>query len=160
MQLVRKLGVLLAVLALSGGVLSAQVLYGSLVGNVTDPQQAAVVKAAVSLNNTATGYTLATTTDERGSYEFLNVPPGVYDVKITLAGFSAFEAKEITIVANNIARLDAALKVGALTETVTVGAQMLALQTDKSDLHADIASKELTEIAVGGYRNFQSMMDF
>src|SRR5262249_4559347 len=41
----------------------------------------------------------------------------------------------------------------------TVGAEIVALQTDKSDLHTDIASKQLTEIAIGGYRNFQSMMD-
>lgn len=151
---------LLAVLGLSVGSASAQVLYGSLVGNVIDPQQAAIVTAAVTINNKATGYNLSTKTDDRGSYEFLNLPPGVYDVKISAPGFVTFEAREITIVANNITRVDAPLKVGNVTETVTVGAEVAALQTDRSDLHVDIASKELTNISVGGYRNFQSMMDF
>ena len=86
-----KLAVLLAVFCLSGGVLSAQVLYGSLVGNVTDPQQASVVKAAVNINNKATGFSLATTTDERGVYEIVNIPPGAYDVKIT--GAQRFEIR-------------------------------------------------------------------
>src|SRR5262249_17256853 len=138
---------------------TGQVLYGNLVGNVTDPNQGAIVKAAVSIENRATGYASRTVTDDRGSYEFLNVPPGLYDVKISSPGFAAFEAKDINVVANNIARIDAALKVGSVTETVTVGAEVAALQTDKSDLHTDIASKELTQIAIGGYRNFQSMMD-
>src|SRR4051812_3729320 len=128
---------LLAVLGLTVGSASAQVLYGSLVGNVSDPQQAAVLKAAVSINNKTTGYALATTTDDRGSYEFLNLPPGVYDVKVGSPGFVTFEARDITVVANNITRVDTQLKVGNVTETVTVGAEVAALQTDRSDLHAD-----------------------
>jgi len=160
MKIAQAFASLVAILYLSTGISSAQVLYGSLVGNVTDPQQAAVVKAAVAVNNKATGYSLATTTDDRGAYDILNLPPGVYDVKIFAPGFAAFEVKEITIVANNIARVDAPLKVGNINETVTVGAEVAVLQTDRSDLHADVASKQLTEIAVGGYRNFQSMMDF
>src|SRR5678815_5115607 len=131
----RKLLFLLVVLVLSAGAMSAQVLYGSLVGNVTDPQQAAVLNAAVTINNKATGYTLSTKTDERGAYEFLNLPPGVYDVKIGAPGFVTFEARDITIVANNITRVDSPLKVGNVTETVTVGAEVAALQTDRSDIH-------------------------
>src|SRR5215203_315522 len=100
----RKTLVLLAVLGLSAGAASAQVLYGSLVGNVSDPQQSAVVNAAVTINNKATGYTQSTKTDDRGSYEFLNLPPGAYDVKISAPGFTAYEVREITIVANNITR--------------------------------------------------------
>jgi hypothetical protein len=138
---------------------TAQVLYGVLVGNVTDAQQGAVVGAAVSIRNNATNYAVETKTNDRGAYEIRNVPPGLYDVKITAAGFSAFEAKEINLQANNIARVDAPLKVGAVTETITVGAEVARLQTDKSDIHTDISSRELTNIPIGGYRNFQSMID-
>jgi hypothetical protein len=138
----------------------AQILYGNLVGTVTDPQQGAVVGATVTISNKATGYTVDQKTDERGAYDFRNIPPGTYNVKITAPGFSAFEAKDIEIQANNIARIDAPLKVGNVSETVTVGAEVAQLQADKSDLHTDIGSKQLTQIAIGGYRNFQSMMDF
>src|SRR5262249_61801899 len=61
--------------------------------------------------------------------------------------------------ANNIVRVDAPLKVGNLSEVVTVGAEVAQLQTDKTDIHADISSEQLTQVTVGGYRNFQSMMD-
>lgn len=146
-------------LLLSGAPAFAQLLYGNLVGNVTDPQQATVVGAVVTVKNNATGFSTETKTDDRGAYEIQNMPPGVYDIKITASGFSTFEAKDITIQANNIARVDARLKVGNVTEVITVGAEVALLQSDKSDLHTDIASDQLTRVTVGGYRNFQSLLD-
>ncbi len=148
-----------AVLLVAAAPLAAQILYGNLVGNVTDPQQAAVVGATVSIRSNATGYSMETLTGDRGAYELRNIPPGVYDIKITARGFTTFEARSITIQANNIARVDAPLTVGAVTEVVTVSADMARLQTDKSDLHADISSEQLTQVAVAGYRNFQSLID-
>jgi len=159
MRLLRLVTVALALLSLSGGVVLGQVLYGTMVGNVTDPQQAAVVGAVASIKNLATGYGAETKTDGRGAYEIRNIPPGVYDIRITAPGFTTFESKEINIQANNIARVDAALTVGAVTEVVTVGAELVRLQTDKSDLHTDIAAEQLTRVTVAGYRNFQSLID-
>jgi hypothetical protein len=150
---------LVVALCLLSGLAIGQVLYGNLVGNVTDPQQASVVNAVVSVKNNATGYSTETKSDERGAYEIRNIPPGVYDIRITASGFTTFEAKDIAIQANNIARVDAPLSVGAVTEVVTVGAEITQLQTDKSDIHTDIASDQLTRVSVGGYRNFQSLID-
>jgi hypothetical protein len=104
---------LLVALAFTSLPLQAQVLYGNLVGNVTDPQQAAVVGAVVSIRNNATSYALGTKTDDRGAYEIRNIPPGTYDINIMASGFTTFEAKAIAIQANNIARVDAPLAVGA-----------------------------------------------
>jgi hypothetical protein len=159
MSAIRLLATLAAALLLTAAAGHAQVLYGTLVGNVTDPQQAAIVGAAVTIFNPATGYTAKAVTDDRGAYEFRNLPPGVYEVRITAPGFVGFEARDIAIVANNIARIDAPMKVGAVTETVTVGAEVALLQSDKSDLHVDISSREATQIPIGGYRNFQSLID-
>lgn len=148
-----------ALLCLSPGLVIGQVLYGNLVGTVTDPQDAAVARATVVIKNNATGYTSQAVTNDRGGYDLPNIPPGTYDIRITAAGFTTFEVKEITIAANNIARVDAALKIGNVSEVITVGAEIAQLQTDKSDLHTDIGSKELTQISIGGYRNFQSLID-
>ncbi|MSV32658.1 MAG: carboxypeptidase regulatory-like domain-containing protein, partial [Bryobacterales bacterium] len=73
----RSLFVLLSASFLLAGTANAQVLYGNLVGNVTDPQQAAVTGAAVSIKSPSTGYSVDTKTDDRGVYEIRNVPPGV-----------------------------------------------------------------------------------
>ncbi|MBI4903302.1 MAG: TonB-dependent receptor [Acidobacteria bacterium] len=151
---------LLATNCLFTGLADAQVLYGTLVGSVSDPQQASIAGAAVTARNPATGYQAEANTDDRGAYEFRNLTPGVYEIKITKSGFTAFEAKDISIAANNVVRVDAALKVGNITEVVTVGAEVALLQADKSDIHYDVGSKQLSEVAIGGYRNFQSVMDF
>ena len=120
------------IFVLSASTAVGQVLYGTLVGTVTDPQQGSVVGATVIVKNNATGYKVDAKTTDRGTYEIPNIPPGVYDVKIAAAGFVSFEAKDIPIEANNIARLDAPLKLGSVTETITVGAEVVQLQTDKS----------------------------
>ena len=151
---------LLASICLFSGLALAQVLYGTLVGTVSDPQQASITGASVSVKNAATGYQQESKTDDRGAYEFRNMPPGVYEIRITAAGFTSFDAKDISVAANNVVRVDADLRVGNITEVITVGAEVAQLQTDKSDIHYDVSSKQLTEIAIGGYRNFQSVMDY
>src|SRR5438105_1586576 len=126
---VRTAVVLLALIVCLSGVAMGQVLYGSLVGNVTDPQQGSIVGATISIKNQETGYATEAKTDSRGSYEIPNIPPGTYDVRIAAPGFSAYEAKQIAIQANNIALIDAPMKVGNVTETITVGAEVVSLQT-------------------------------
>src|SRR5687768_10631039 len=66
---------------------TAQVLYGSIVGNVRDSQGAVVPGATVTIVNKDTNLTRDTTTDAEGSYSLINVLPGPYDVKISLTGF-------------------------------------------------------------------------
>src|SRR5687768_12173289 len=160
MRHVKSLTFSLAALLVLAQQAQSQVLYGSLVGNVTDPQQAAVVGAAVSIKNEATGYAAETKTDDRGAFDLRNLPPGTYNVTITAPGFSTFDAKEIVIAANNVVRVDAPLRVGNVSEVITVGAEIAQLQTDKSDLHFDITTQQATQIPISGYRNFQSLMDF
>ncbi len=159
MKLLRVMAFVLTLVSLSGGVAVGQVLYGTLVGNVTDPQQAAVVGAQVTIKNLATNYAVEAKSDDRGAYELRNLPPGNYDIKITATGFVSFEAKEVVIAANNIARVNAALKIGAVTEVITVGAEVAAMQTDRSDIHTDITAKQLSQITIPGYRNFQALID-
>jgi hypothetical protein len=78
------------IFVLSAGTAVGQVLYGTLVGTVTDPQQGSVVGATVTVKNNATGYKVDAKTTDRGTYEIPNIPPGVYDVKIAAAGFVSF----------------------------------------------------------------------
>ncbi|MFN7923240.1 MAG: TonB-dependent receptor [Bryobacteraceae bacterium] len=152
--------VFVSALMLFSNAASGQILYGTLVGTITDPTQGAIVGAMVEINNRATGFSATDKSDDRGAYEFRNLLPGAYTIKITAPGFNSFEAKDVALSANNIARVDAALKVGSVAETITVGAEVAQLQTDKSDVHMDISAKELTQISLGGYRNFQSVIDF
>src|ERR1700692_1396127 len=81
-------------LMLACGVGNAQVLYGSLTGNVTDPSGAAIPDANVEARNVGTGVTRTTTTDRRGVYLFNDVSQGNYKVTVTAKGFQ-------TLIENN-----------------------------------------------------------
>ena len=62
---------------------SAQVLYGSIVGTLTDETGAVVPKATVTVKNTATGLSRQATANDAGYYSFQNLPEGVYDLSVS-----------------------------------------------------------------------------
>src|SRR3954465_10851419 len=119
MRLLRRFLVTGGLLSLLCSSAAAQVLYGPLVGNVTDPSQGAVANASVTLSSRETGLTKDTKSDDRGVYEFNNIQAGTYSVKITAPGFNTFEASNIPVSVNTVSRVDAQLKLGAVTETIS-----------------------------------------
>src|SRR5581483_12007237 len=111
---------------------AAQVLYGSVIGVITDQSDAVVPNATVTLTSKDTGNTRTTNTDEGGRYSFVNVLPGRYDVKVTAKGFRSYTQSDLDVTPNTVARAEFKLEVGQLTETVSVEATAQLLQTDKS----------------------------
>ena len=138
---------------------SAQVLYGSVVGAVKDAQGAAIPAATVVITNKDTNLTRETVTGAEGDYTLANVVPGHYDVKVTLSGFREFLQTNVPVTAGQISRVDVKLEIGALTETVTVASDQQLLQTDKSDLHTELKSQEITNLPLNQYRNYQTLIN-
>ncbi len=137
--------------------LEAQVLYGSIIGNVKDASGAAVPQAAVTITNKDTNQSREGTTDSTGDYTFLDVQTGTYAVKVSKTGFKTYERTTVTVGLNTTTRLDATLDVGSVTESVTVTAEAAALQTDTSEVHADVAAAELANLPVPLGRNYQQV---
>ena len=137
----------------------AQALYGSIVGNVTDAQGATAPGVTLTATNTGTGLEVETVTDADGAYTFRNLLPGTYDVKAVLSGFREHKQTGITVTAGNPVRINIALAVGALTETVQVAADTTLLQTDKADLSTQLNSKEITDLPLNQYRNYQALLN-
>src|SRR5690348_8137787 len=81
---------------------SAQVLYGSIVGTVTDQASAVVPRANVSVANTSTGLARQTTTDDAGYYSIPNLPEGVYDLSVTAPGFRPLTQKGVNVLINTV----------------------------------------------------------
>lgn len=127
-QMVTLLAALL--LSVSSTVVRGQVLYGSIVGNVTDSSGGAIPGATVTITQLETNQTREAVTNEVGSYTFANVAAGTYQVVAALTGFQTFTAKDIVMQANRAIRLDPKLSVGAIEETLTVTAQSPLLQTE------------------------------
>jgi hypothetical protein len=138
---------------------TAQTLYGNLVGTVTDTSGAVLPGATVTARNAGTGLVQTTTTDEVGAFRLPNLLPGTYDVTISLQSFTDHQRTAVPVAAGAAVRVDAALTVGGLTEAVTVTSETTLLQTEKSDLSTQITSKEVTNLPLNAYRNYQSLMN-
>jgi hypothetical protein len=152
-------GVLLLAFLTLVGPADAQVLYGSIVGTVTDASQAAVPRAAVTVIHQETNLAREATTRRDGSYGFVDAMPGTYTVRVVLAGFREYLKKDVPVSASTVARVDVRLEVGALSEAVTVQSERALLQTDTGDLHTELQSEEITNLPLGGYRNYQALLN-
>lgn len=139
--------------------LNAQLLYGSIVGTVTDQSGAVVPNAQIKAVDPATGEAREVTTDESGRYTIGNVVAGTYDVSVTAPGFRLFTQKGVTATINTVTRVDVQLEVGAQTQEVTVAGAPTALQTDKSDVHAELNPAEMSNLPLPNYRNYQSLFN-
>ncbi|HKN83634.1 MAG TPA: carboxypeptidase-like regulatory domain-containing protein, partial [Pyrinomonadaceae bacterium] len=126
---------------------AAQVLYGSLVGNVTDPNGAAIAGARVEITNVATGTVTTTTTDDRGAYSLHDLQAGVYKVSISGATFKTTVKEDVRIEANKTYRFDAQLEIGGVEETVLVTtAQEATLQTDRADVNVTQSARQINNL--------------
>src|SRR5947207_11600944 len=136
---------------------SAQVLYGSIVGNVVDQNGAVVPGAAVLATNQGTGVAANTTTNGVGEYNFVTLQAGTYTIKVAAAGFKTFERRDLVVEANNIMRTDVKLEVGSMEQSVTVTGEAPVLQTDRAETRANVSSLELQNLPVPLGRNYQQI---
>lgn len=81
---------LFLMMGISAGFAAGQVLYGSLVGNISDPSRAAIPGATVRLTNMRTGISAEITADAAGGYQFRNVQSGTYELECTANGFKGY----------------------------------------------------------------------
>jgi hypothetical protein len=137
----------------------SQVLYGSMVGTVTDETGAVVPKATVTATNTETNQTYNDTTDDQGRYTISDALPGNYSLKISATGFRTLLQKDLTVTINNVTRTDLKLSVGQVSEQVTVEAQAVRLQTDSSDIHSEITQTAIENLPLTRYRNYQQLVN-
>jgi len=138
----------------------AQVLYGALTGNVTDPASAAVPGVHVAATNQETNVKSETNADERGVYRFTNLQPGSYKVTVTAPSFRSYSETNVPVQPNEIRRVDVQLQIAQSTESVEVSAEAVVLQTDKADIHSEVTSQEVQELPYNGGegKNFQSLL--
>ena len=138
----------------------AQVLYGSLAGNVTDSTGAVVVGAKVKALNVGTNVAKEATTDARGAFLFSDLLPGDYAVTIEATGFATHTQKGVRLDSNTVRRLDARLEVSGVTETIEITAAAAPLQTDRADVHVTQTAREVNDLPLSGSlgRNYQSLM--
>jgi hypothetical protein len=136
----------------------AQLLQGTIDGNVTDASKAAVAGVTVTVTNQATGLNRDTVTNSLGEYTLPTLPPGTYTLAIKAGGFSPFSQTGVVVNGNEVTRVDVSLSVGQVTQDITVSSQAASLQTDKADVHTDITTKTLTDLPTPLGRNYQLLL--
>jgi len=141
-------GWLLSFVICSAGFVSAQSTFSSLVGAVTDPHQAVVAGAVVTITNKGTSAVRTTTTDSDGNYTVPNLETGEYQVAIEVKGFRKVAFQSVTLRARETVRLDAQLEVASSTaETVNITAGA-GITTEVPTIAVTKSNRELQELPV------------
>ncbi len=136
----------------------AQSITASVTGRVVDPSGNVIVGAPVTLQNEKTSETRKANTNELGAFAFLSVLPGTYTLRIEQQGFQTVERTGMNLSANERLSVgDIALKIGAVTEKVTVAAVGEVVQTTSSDHSAELTSNQINMILVRG-RDVMSLL--
>jgi hypothetical protein len=128
----------------------AQFDTASVLGTVRDATGGVVPGATVTLKNVSTGIVASTVSDDKGDYQFQNVRIGAYTVRAELQGFAAAEAEDVQVTVNARLRVDLALKVGNVGETVVVTGAATLLETESSDRGQVIGKEQIVNLPLNG----------
>ena len=149
------LGLCLCLIAmLTGSPVSAQSTFGSLSGTVTDSSGSAIPDAQVVLTSLATGASQTLTTGGDGLYTFVNLNPGDYRLEVQKDGFKHYRREPVTVQVQQSFRIDPALEVGAVTQTVEVTGETPLLTPTTSTLGQVIEERATNEIPLNGRNVF------
>ena len=126
-----------------------QQVMASITGKVTDPSGAAVPEVKVTAIDTERGSAVTTTTNSDGIYDLPQVPIGTYNIKVEHTGFQAAQQSNVTLVLNQVARLDFQLKVGDVATSVEVTEAAPLLQTESTQVSTRHGRSRHREPAAG-----------
>jgi hypothetical protein len=137
--------------------LTAQAVFGQIVGTVTDSTGATVPGATVTVTDTAKGTTVTLQSNSAGQFTADHLIPDVYDVKITASGFKTFEQNGVQVYADTSPSVRAELAVGASDQTIQVNAdEVPQLKVDRADVATELTSKEIVDLPIPD-RNFTNL---
>src|ERR1700692_3117316 len=155
----RRSFILLTLVGLMSQLALAQVTTGTITGFVNDPANAAVPGATVVATQLQTGIRGQTLTSSAGNYVIVNLAVGPYQLSVTAPGFKTWTRTGISLFADQTARIDAALEIGAATERVEVTGQAPALKTETTDVSTTMEDNLVEDLPIavagvgGGMRN-------
>jgi hypothetical protein len=126
--------IVLCVVFLGANQAAGQQATAQLQGTVKDASGAVVMGAKLTLKNSGTNIARSTTTDKDGGYLFTLVPIGAYELVVEKQNFEKYLRKGITLEINQNARLDVALRIGAMSQVVEVQGDVSQIDTVSATL--------------------------
>jgi Carboxypeptidase regulatory-like domain/TonB-dependent Receptor Plug Domain len=147
----------IAVLGLPG-LLQAQGLTGQISGTVTDTTGGVLPGVTIAIRNVGTGLTRDTVSGTDGTFVFPDLLAGTFDLTVTMQGFKTYEQKGIELGSTDRVRLRTiTLDVGGTSETVTVQAEAVQVQTTNGARSGLITRDNIEDIALKG-RDFAGLL--
>jgi hypothetical protein len=129
----------------------------SINGTVYDTSGGVVPDATVVLHSKATNLNRTASTNSAGIYVIPDIQPGDYDLRISKAGFKSAVEANVTLDVNQTATFNVTLATGSVTESVTVAAEAVALETSTSELGVAIIKEQVNALPLNG-RNFTQLL--
>jgi Carboxypeptidase regulatory-like domain len=126
--------------------LPADELIARIHGTVTDPSGAAVPGAQITATNTETHLAVTVPTGADGSFQFLSLPIGTYDVTVIKDGFRTFTAMGIPLRLNEVYELPVALEIGPLSESIRVEANPVQVEASVTQLGTVINRQQILDL--------------
>ena len=140
--------------------LSAQSNRATITGTVTDATGAIVPGVDVTATNTGTNVPTKTVSNQDGIYVIPNLFPGKYSVEFKRDGFETLVRPTVTLESTEVARIDAALKVGAVTQTVTVTTDAPVLDLERPSEGTNMNGQVVTDLPLSIYNGGRFVEDF
>jgi hypothetical protein len=151
--MLKKLNIMLhaALVLLAAGCLvshtqAQSIISGDITGTITDPSNAILAGAQVTLHNINTGATQTATTNAQGVYRFALLPPGNYRVDAGMQGFQSAAKNNISVVAGQTATADMQLALATSTQTVVVTESAPTVQTQNADTTTTYHAEQLLDL--------------
>ncbi len=129
---------------------TAQSVYWTILGTVTDPTGAVVPGVKVSVTNVGTGVIRTFRTNEVGIYIGNSLIPGVYKVEAEAPGFKTGSVSGINLEVNAKLKVDVILQVGTASQVVNVRAEAALLNTQQSTLGQTVDQKMVSQLPIQG----------
>jgi hypothetical protein len=122
----------------------SQSTFGTILGTVKDASGAVVPNASLKITNLDENSTRETSANGNGDYSLLNALPGRYSVTVTANGFETFSVTDLTLTARETLRVDASLKIGQMSQVVTVeSTSQGVIATDSQTIQASLDPQKL-----------------
>lgn len=151
-------GVLL--LALCAALAYAQVNLATVTGVVTDSAEAVIPTVEITIRNVETNIDRTIQSNEVGYFTITNLAPGNYELVAEMSGFRTYRKTDIVLEVGSILRNDIMMELGTVTESVTVSANVITINTESGTIKGDvIVYEEIQELPLEG-RDFTDLALF
>ncbi|MGE0102716.1 MAG: carboxypeptidase regulatory-like domain-containing protein [Blastocatellales bacterium] len=131
-------------------IVQAQSDNSTITGFVKDQTGSVISNAKVVVKNEARAFERTTTTNSEGYYVITNLPPGIYSISVEASGFKSYKLTGRQLDPNLTTRVEVSLEPGQLTETVTIEASAVTVQTESATVGKLVETKQVEYLQLNG----------